>query len=568
MSQKQLILYVIAAIIGVFLYNSWVQEYGSPWNSSSSVTSTATQATQAANGKSSEDTPYTPESYAPNSVTSDHVASVKAQPLTQGSYITVKTDVLSVQINSSGGDVVGVSLLKYPISLDQPDQFVQLLSPQSDKLAISQSGISSSQSTVKPIQFRAEQTSYQLGSDQKTLSVILTGQTADNLKVTKTYVFNRDDYAIHMTQKIENTGTNTWAGSVYQQITRRNYPVKTSTHVRSYTGAAYSSPDVPYKKLPFKTLDKTALSQNITGGWVAMQEPYFLTAWVPQSTKTFHYYSHVRPSTEGTQTENIYSLGYVSPQEQLAPGKSLTSTAQLFVGPELIPQLINVSPNLKYTIDYGWLSPISSFLFWLMKHIFSVVGNWGWTIVLVTLLLKMALYYPSAMSYRSMAAMRLLAPRLQALKERHGDDKQAMSKATMELYKKENVNPMGGCLPMLVQIPIFIALYWVLIESVQFRQAPFIFWIHDLSIKDPYYILPVLMGISMLVVQKMSPPPPDPTQAKMMLLMPVIFTVFFMSFPSGLVLYWLMNNCVSAAQQWYVMKTFDPEVLKKKKKKK
>ena len=338
--------------------------------------------------------------------------------------------------------------------------------------------------------------------------------------------------------------------------------------MRSYTGVSYSTPQIPYEKLKLKTIASDGFKKNIKDGWIAMQQPYFLTAWIPERNKSFHYYAHTSTPTQGDLSHLIYTMGYVSPEVTVAPHATSTQKARIFIGPEVSSRLKQAAPGLKYTIDYGWLAPISIFLFWIMMKIDFVVGNWGWTIILVTLLIKLVLYYPSALSYRSMARMRSVAPRLKALKERYGDDKQAISKATMEIYKEEKVNPVGGCLPMLVQVPIFFALYYVLLESVQLRQAPFIFWIHDLSAKDPYYILPVLMGISMFVQQRLNPAPPDPTQAKVMMFMPLIFTVVFLNFPVGLVLYWLTNNCVSILQQWYIMKTFDAKADERKRKKK
>ncbi len=298
-----------------------------------------------------------------------------------------------------------------------------------------------------------------------------------------------------------------------------------------------------------------------------MQQQYFLSAWVPNQNTVNHYYSHVTVPKDSTGKNDIYTLGYVTPALSLAPGQSGSSQSTLYVGPEIASNLQPLAKGLDLTIDYGWLWWLSKILFWIMKHINSVVHNWGWTIVLTTALIKIVFYWFSDKSYRSMAKMRQVQPRMQALKERFGDDKQALTKATMELYKKEKINPMGGCLPMLIQIPVFFALYYVLIEAVQLRQAPFIFWIHDLSVKDPFYILPILMGASMFLQQRLSPPPPDPTQAKIFMFLPLIFTVFFLSFPAGLVLYWLTNNVLSIAQQYYVMKTFDPKKEKQKRKK-
>lgn len=305
-------------------------------------------------------------------------------------------------------------------------------------------------------------------------------------------------------------------------------------------------------------MGKSDLSRTIKGGWLAMQQQYFLSAWVADSGDMNHYFTRVRNG-------DIYTIGFVGPQLSVKPGDKATTGAKFYVGPEIQSKLATLAPNLDLTIDFGWLWIFSSPIFWIMKKIHGVVGNWGWSIILVTLMIKLLFYKLSEKSYRSMSSLKELQPRLEAIKERYANDKQAMTKATMELYKKEKVNPMGGCLPMLIQIPVFIALYYVLIEAVQLRHAPFIFWIHDLSSKDPYYILPVLMGLTMLVQQKLNPPPPDPMQAKIMMLMPILFTVFFMTFPAGLVLYWFVNSLLSLLQQWWIMSKMEKAGIKKKK---
>ena len=278
-----------------------------------------------------------------------------------------------------------------------------------------------------------------------------------------------------------------------------------------------------------------------------MLEHYFLGAWIPVSSQAYQFYSKATPAQR-------YTIGMLGPVLQAAPGSTITTGSKLYAGPELTDVLKNIAPGLDLTVDYGVLWFISMAIFSVMKEIYHFIGNWGWSIVLVTLMIKLLFYKLSATSYRSMAAMRKIQPRIQALRERYGDDRPKLTQATMELYKNEKINPLGGCLPMLVQIPVFLALYWVLIESVQLRQAPFILWIHDLSVKDPYYVLPLLMGITIFIQQKMSPPPPDPLQAKVMMVLPVFFTVLFLGFPAGLVLYWVVNNTLSIAQQWYIMR--------------
>ncbi|EKD77948.1 MAG: hypothetical protein ACD_42C00108G0004 [uncultured bacterium] len=408
-------------------------------------------------------------------------------------------------------------------------------------------------SPAKTIEYQTAQSSYVLQNGENNLVVILTGKTSEGLTIQKKLTFKRGSYAIETGIKLINNTKTPWEGNIYNQLTRRDVAIN-GAFSRSYNGAAVSTQDTPYKKLTFESLSDNNFSKNIVSGWIAMQQPYFLSAWIPPKDQVLHYYSRSFGNGDDGKN-NVFVLGYVSRPIQLAPSASTHFNSVLYVGPEIAKNLQAYGKGLDLTVDYGWLWPISKFLFWLMSKIHHYVGNWGWSIILVTLLVKVAFYWLSNKSYASMARTRDLQPKIKALKDRHGDDKQAMSKAMMELYRIEKINPLGGCLPMLIQIPVFIALYYVLIESVELRQAPFIFWIHDLSVKDPYFILPIVMGISMLVQQKLSPPPPDPAQAKMMMMLPIIFTVFFATFPAGLVLYWITNNCASILQQWIVMKT-------------
>ncbi len=553
---RRLALYFALAVTGVLLWNAWEKDHPP----AAVQPQTQAQMTPAASKTQSGD--YVPQTFTPSSTpaTRKTTPTQSTSHIPQGKMVRVKTDVLNVAINLNGGTLAKALLPKYPKTLKNPDQYVQILNPNPAATYIAQSGLTDA---GKPIRFTAARSSYQLQEGQKQLDVVLTGNTSNGLKVTKTFVFKRDHYGVDVKFNIKNASTATWKGGIYHQITRKNVPQKTSFHSRSYSGASYGSPKKPYEKLSFKTMKEQNLSKNVQGGWVAMQQQYFLSTWVPEQSTSNHFYTH---ASQGSNNQGLFTIGFVSPQMSLAPGASAKSQAAFYVGPELGKRLSALAKGLDLTIDYGWLWPISKLVFWVMALIHSLVGNWGWSIVLVTLLIKLVFYPLSNKSYVSMAKMRELAPRMKQLKERYADDKQAMSKATMEMYKKEKVNPMGGCLPMIIQIPVFIALYYVLIEAVQLRQAPFIFWIHDLSVKDPYYVLPILMGLSMFVQQKLSPPPPDPTQAKVMMFLPIVFTIFFISFPAGLVLYWLTNNILSVLQQWYVMKKFDPKAQKSKKK--
>ena len=327
-------------------------------------------------------------------------------------------------------------------------------------------------------------------------------------------------------------------------------------NLATYFGAAIATPAKPFDKIAFKTIDEKSLNQEVKGGWAAMIQHYFITAWVPPKDAVSTYYT--KKTSDG-----LYTIGMIGQPLVAAPGSSTSVEAKLYTGPAIADQLEKTSEGLKLTIDYGWFWFISDIIFWMMQKIYDVVGNWGWSIVLVTVVIKLMFYYLSAKSYRSMSSLKKLQPRIEALKQRFGDDKQKMTQATLELYREHKVNPMSGCLPILIQIPVFIALYWVLVESVQLRQAPFIFWIHDLSRHDPYYVLPLLMGVSMFLQQRLNPPPPDPMQAKIMMLMPIVFTFLFANFPAGLMLYWFVNNTLSFLQQWHVMHKLEKENGKK-----
>jgi len=472
-------------------------------------------------------------------------------------FVHVKTDVLDVLIDTQGGNIVQANLLSYPERANEANSPpFQLLSNNPDSYYVSQSGIAGSDKPV--LQYKSAQISYNLGADQSELAVNLLCTSCGNIAIQKQFVFKRGDYQVPINYQINNHSDSLWKGQLYTQFQQKK---RVSPHslfnISSYIGGAISTQEKPYQKVSFDKMGE-GIAMATENGWVAMLQHYFISAWVPPAGP-YHFYSYGK--------DNIYTLGMLGNPFQIEPGAQYTSQAKLYLGPENLDRLKAVAPHLDLTVDYGILWFISMALFWLLKHIYQVVGNWGWSIVIVTVLIKLAFYHLSAKSYRSMAAMRNLQPRLNALKERYADDRQKLTQATMELYKAEKVNPLGGCLPILVQIPVFIALYWMLLESVELRQAPFIFWIHDLSTKDPYYILPILMGISMFVQQRLNPPPPDPTQAKVMQFLPILFTALFLNFPSGLVLYWVVNNTLSILQQWYIMRRMEQQFNQKNLKK-
>lgn len=539
MDTKKIVMYFAIAIVAFLLWNTWKTE-----NTPKSPTNTSVVAAQSA------------------TIDNVNAPALSASTAVNKQLIHVKTDVLDVAIDPVGGTIMNASLLKYA-QTQQDKAPVVLLNDQSDSLYVSESGVTDATGQNIPLTYHAAKQDYTLEPNQSTISLNLSAQNK-GIVVNKTFIFTRDQYAITTQTTLKNENKTPWMGHVYNQITRKKV-ANTSQGILSYStfiGAALSSPAAHYTKYSFSDLSANdAISQTIKGGWVAMIQHYFISAWVPDATLDYHYYN----KDQGNQ---IYTVGLLSPAVTLAPTQTQTLSSQFYVGPTVSSSLEAVSPYLKLTVDYGWLWFISVIIFWIMAKVNVVLNNWGWSIVVTTIIIKLIFYKLSATSYRSMAKMRKLQPKIQALKERLGDDRQKLGAATMELYKKEKVNPLGGCLPIVIQIPVFLALYYVLIESVALRQAPFMLWIHNLSQPDPFFILPILMGISMFIQQKLSPPPPDPTQAKVMLFLPLIFTVFFLYFPAGLVLYWLVNNVVSIAQQYYITrqveKGIEPKRLKKK----
>jgi YidC/Oxa1 family membrane protein insertase len=465
----------------------------------------------------------------------------------------VLTDTLDLAIDTRGGTIVDARLMQYPVAVDQPDTKYHLLSQRPSDYFIVQSGLLGSERERTPTHeavFTSVADSYELKEDEDQLVVELDWKSPDGVGVTKRYTFTRGSHAIDLEHVVNNASETTWTGREYRQL-QRGEPVDTgSAFMYTYTGGAIFSQEDKYQKYDFEELGAGQLDRDVTDGWLSMIQHYFLTAIVPPRGEQQHYY--------GKRLSNGRAvIGGYSPARMVAAGDSDRFSGALFVGPKLQQELADLAEGLDLTVDYGWLVFIAKPMYWVLEKIQGFVGNWGWTIIIFTILIKLAFFKLSETSYRSMANMRKVTPRIQALKDRYGDDKQRMQQAMMELYKTEKINPLGGCLPMLVQMPFFIALYWVLLESVELRQASWILWLDDLSIKDPYFVLPVIMGASMFVQQKLNPPPPDPMQAKIMLSLPAVFTVMFAFFPSGLVLYWVVNNILSIAQQWVITRRIE-----------
>ena len=483
-------------------------------------------------------------------------SAVAAAPETNTGLITVTTDRYDIKINPEGGDIVYAALKQYDATLNSEKPFV-LLENNSGRVYVAQSGLIGPNG-IDTAEGRAKYShaanNYVMEKGQQTLSVPLTYQK-DGVTVTKTFTFTQDKYPIDISYQIQNASAKAWQGQMFAQLKRDDskdpgMSDKGALSMATYLGGAWGTPEDPYNKLKFGKFNDGELTTTSDEGWVGIVQHYFVSAWTPENF-TGKFFSR--------ETGNDYFIGFNSQPVNVAPNKQITLNATLYAGPKVQSELKEVAVGLNQTVDYGLLWPISKILFAILDGIHKVIGNWGWSIILLTLLVKIALMWVSNKSYYSMAKMRAIAPRLAALKEEHGDDRMKMSQEMMAIYKEEKVNPMAGCLPILMQMPIFLALYWVLVESVELRHAPWILWIQDLSAMDPWFILPLLMGASMFIQQQLNPQPADPMQAKVMKFLPIIFTAFMLFFPAGLVLYWTVNNLFSMTQQYIINRKVEEE---------
>jgi YidC/Oxa1 family membrane protein insertase len=471
---------------------------------------------------------------------------VTAPPVPEGSLITVATDVFDIQISTQGGALVSGKLKDYPLTKDNPDVPVQLLTNSEELTYVIQSGLVDRDrgGPTHIANMQSVTDSYTLTGD--VLEVPLTWNGANGISVEKIYRFYPGRYNIDVEYRVNNGGAQDWQALNYVQIRRtHNPPERSMFNVDSYSydGAVFYDSE-SFEKIDPDDIEDDPLKRTLSGGWIAFIQHHFLTAAVPPGDRDYTY--------DANFSNGKLTMRASGPLQSVGAGQSATFSNTLFVGPKLQSQLEKTAPDLERTVDYGFLTILAAPLFWLLDQVHRFVQNWGWAIIIVTILIKLAFYKLTEASGKSMAKMRKLQPRLKALQDRYKDDRQALSQHMMDLYKKEKVNPAAGCLPMLIQIPFFIAFYWVLLESVEMRQAPFALWINDLSARDPFFVLPLLMGIAMWFQQKLNPAPPDPVQAKVMQILPVMFTVFFAFFPAGLVLYWLTNSVLSIAQQWNI----------------
>ncbi len=526
----------------------------------------------------SSNTVQQPTAAVSQNISQAHIASDPAQAgiapqpvntVAQQKLITVKTDLYNISINPKGGDIERIELLNHDQSKGSDQSFV-MLENDSTRKYIAQTGFKGLNGTdnnpnARPL-YEVEKTAYSLadaksvknkdGKEEKVISVPLVYKTSDNVEMIKTFTFTQGAYPIVVNNQVINRSSQLWQGQLYGNIIRDNSedPGKSDQGIftlGTYLGGAWGTPDEHYNKLKFANFGDEKLHKEAEGGWIAIVQHYFVSAWIPGNFNGQPF----KAILESSKDNNLNVIGFTSPAINVPAGTSMAIDATFYSGPKVQAELKDLAVGLNQTVDYGWLWPIAKLLFMGLQFFHNIVGNWGWSIILLTILVKLILWPLSSKSYRSMAKMRVIAPEMQRMKEEFGEDRMRFSQEMMALYKREKVNPLSGCLPLLIQMPIFLALYWVLMESVELRHAPWMLWIQDLSAMDPWFILPLLMGLTMFIQQSLNPQPADPMQAKVFKIMPIMFTVFMLFFPAGLVLYWIVNNSITILQQSFINKS-------------
>lgn len=556
METKKLVLIIILSTSLLFLWDAWQKEI----QSTAPITAAESISPGGSTGPRHEALPVPGEE-----LVSTHGAvstgiegvtpSLTPRLLDEGEKIRVVTDLITVEIDTAGGDIRQLGLLEHP-SRENEHQPYSLLQSNATNISVAQAGLIGDGLPSHKTQFTVSSNiyNYELGHGEDKIVVRLLAPEVDGIEVAKVFTFHRDSYVIDVEFEITNHSDSSIQPFSYFQLLRDgNSPPKgASLMMASYLGAAVYTEEDKFEKIKFSDLDKNKAEYptDADNGWIAMLEHYFVTAWLPEQQTPREYYAK-------KIAENHYTAGIIAPVGFIAPGQTTSVSMPLYSGPQEQKKLAELSPGLDLTVDYGWLTIIAKPLFWLLSFYHSYVGNWGIAIILLTITVKLIFFPLSAAGYRSMAKLRVVTPKLQRIREQYGSDRQKMHQAMMEFYKTEKINPMGGCLPILVQIPVFIALFWTLLAAVELRYAPLALWITDMSVPDPYYVFPLLMGISMWIQSKLSPVPADPMQAKIMKIMPVAFSIFFFFFPSGLVLYSLCNNILSIAQQWQITRMFE-----------
>jgi YidC/Oxa1 family membrane protein insertase len=551
MDIKRTVLWVVFSLSILLLWDNWMRYTGKPSMFFPSATQQAkpaagaSPAAPAANG----DVPQ-----ANNMPATPGAAAVPGAPAStapvQGERVTITTDVLKAEIDSVGGELRRLELLKHKDAQD-PSKNVVLFDHSAERTYLAQTGLigGAFPNHRTPFTVQPGPRSLENGND---VALVLTSEQG-GVKLTKTYTFHRGNYLIDVKHDVTNVSGAPVSPSLYVQLLRDGGALPgDSKFYSTFTGPAVYTDADKFQKLAFDKIGsgKDSHATKSDDGWIAMIQHYFVSAFVPPEKAPREIFTK--------KVDNLYAVGNILPLGTIAPGATVSMDTRLYSGPQESETLIKVAPGLELVKDYGWLTIVAKPIFWLMVQIHTFLGNWGWTIIVLTIMIKLLFFPLSAASYRSMAKMKLVTPKMTAIRERHKGDPQKMNQAMMELYKTEKINPLGGCLPIVVQIPVFIALYWVLLASVEMRNAPWLGWIHDLASPDPFYILPVLMAVSMFIQTKLNPTPPDPVQAKVMMFMPIVFSVMFFFFPAGLVLYWVVNNILSITQQWFITRKLNP----------
>ncbi|MFA7240179.1 MAG: membrane protein insertase YidC [Sulfuricellaceae bacterium] len=539
MDNQRLIFFIIFSFSILLLWDAWQKEH---------YPAQPVQQTKAASPTVGAATPQ-PSAVVPAGAGA--IAENKVETLQSGSRIKVQTDVFLAEIDTAGGDLRHLELLKHH-DTDDRSKNLTLYEDKGLRTYIAQSGLIGHGLPNHKSTYTANAAAYKIAENENQVQVKLNWSDPNGLSVEKTYTFHKNSYLIEVGYEITNNSQTRLNPHAYYQILRDGKPpLGDPKFITTYTGPAVYTDKEKFQKIDFSDIDKgkEKYLKQADDGWIAMLQHYFFSAWLPQGNQPREFYTK--------KIGELYAAGLIVPVAAIEPGAKLSTKMSLYAGPQEQDNINKLAPGLDLVVDYGMLTIIATPIFWVVQLINKSVQNWGISIILLTVLIKLAFYPLSAKSYHSMAAMRVVAPKLQKLKDQYGDDRQRLHQAMMELYKTEKINPLGGCLPIVVQMPVFIALYWVLLYSVEMRQAPFMGWIQDLSAPDPYYVLPIIMGITMIIQTKLNPTPTDPIQAKVMMIMPVAFSVFFFFFPAGLVLYWLVNNILSIAQQWQINRSVE-----------
>ena len=553
MDNRRIILLALVAIAAFAAYQTWMLDYGPRPQPESAPAAASTAAVPPANTAGAPAAAGTASG-------AGTVAAPSVAALPKGQEIHVRTDVLDLVLNTAGGDIRRAELIKYPVTLNEPSQHVRVLDDSPDTLLVQQGGVQADKGPAigADAVYSTPQTNYSLGEGRDTLKVVLSWNDGQGLTLVKTYTLTRGSYQIGVDYTVQNGGKQPWTGSAWwqwqNQYTAPHNGFFSGTQRYEYQRMALRDAD-GYKQQEFPKVAENPISESVQGGWTAVVEHYFLAALIPSSEQKNLYYS------KSTGADRFVTGG-VSMQKTAAPGASADFSSTLYIGPKLQTELAAVAPQLELTVDYGKLTVLAEPIFWVLGHIEKFIGNWGWSILLLTILIKIVTYKLNEISGRSMAKMRQVAPRIKQLQERYKDDRQKLSQAMMELYKKEKINPASSCLPIAIQIPIFFALYYVLVASVELRQAPWTLWIHDLSAPDPFYVLPVVYALAMFIQTHLQPAPADKTQAMMMKIMPLVLGFVYLVLPSGLVLYYLANSIITIAQQRYINNLIEREAKK------